>query len=110
MYYRLLAPHLLPCNIKRILYLDPDILVINPIRGLWGTDLQGNLFAAAAHTGKTELAHSVNRLRLGTKQDYYNSGVLLMDLDAGRREIDPEELFRYAELHREELLLPDQDI
>ena len=110
MYYRLLAPHLLPCNIKRILYLDPDILVINPIRGLWETDLQGNLFAAAAHTGKTELAHSVNRLRLGTKQDYYNSGVLLMDLDAGRQEIDPGELFRYAELHREELLLPDQDI
>ena len=110
MYYRLLAPHLLLCNIKRILYLDPDILVINPIRGLWETALQGNLFAAAAHTGKTELAHSVNRLRLGTKQDYYNSGVLLMDLDAGRQEIDPGELFRYAELHREELLLPDQDI
>ena len=33
-----------------------------------------------------------------------------MDLDAGRREIDPGELFQYAESHREELLLPDQDI
>lgn len=110
MYYRLLAPHLLPASVKRILYLDPDTLVINPIRPLWETDLQGNLFAAAAHTGKTELANSVNQLRLGTDRDYYNSGVLLMDVEAGRREIDPQKLFRYVEQHRIELILPDQDI
>lgn len=110
MYYRLLAPHLLPGDVKRILYLDPDILVINPLRPLWETDLRGNLFAAAAHTGKTELANNVNKLRLGTGQDYYNSGVLLMDLGLGRREIRPAELFDYVAQHRKELLLPDQDV
>lgn len=110
MYYRLLAPRLLPETEKRALYLDPDILVLNPVRPLWETDLQGNLFAAAAHTGKTELANSVNQLRLGTEHDYYNSGVLLMDLEAGKREIDPQELFGYVERHRRELLLPDQDL
>ena len=110
MYYRLLASHLLPKLLKRVLYLDPDILVINPLRPLWETDLQGKLFAAAAHTGKTELANSVNQLRLGTEQDYYNSGVLLMDLEAGRREIVPQEIFQYVEQHRKELILPDQDI
>ena len=62
MYYRLLAPQLLPRQVERVLYLDPDILIINPIRPLWETDLQGNLFGAAAHTGKTELANSVNQL------------------------------------------------
>ena len=110
MYYRLLAPHLLPRSFHRVLYLDPDILVINPIRPLWETDLRGNLFAAAAHTGKTELANTVNQLRLGTGQAYYNSGVLLMDLEAGRREIRPEDIFQYVEEHRKELVLPDQDI
>ena len=110
MYYRLLAPHLLPGRVKRVLYLDPDTLVINPLRPLWETDLKGNLFAAAAHTGKTELASGVNKLRLGTKQDYYNSGVLLMDLEAGRKEIKPQALFDYVEQHRKELLLPDQDV
>ena len=110
MYYRLLAPHLLPEQVKRILYLDPDTLIINPIRPLWETDLQGNLFAAAAHTGKTELANNVNQLRLGTAHDYYNSGVLLMDLEQGRKEIIPEQIFRYVEQHSKELILPDQDI
>jgi len=110
MYYRLLAPQLLPGHVRRVLYLDPDILVINPLRPLWDIDLQGRLFAAAAHTGKTELANSVNRIRLKTDHNYYNSGVLLMDLAAGRTEIVPEELFRYISEHESELLLPDQDI
>ena len=110
MYFRLLAPHLLPENLHRIVYLDPDILVINPLRPLWETDLKGNLFAAAAHTGMTDIAHSVNRLRLKTDSDYYNSGVLLMDLDAGRKEIVPQEIFDFAAEHKATLLLPDQDI
>ena len=110
MYYRLLAPHLLPRDIRRVLYLDPDTLVINPVRPLWETELEGNLFAAAAHTGKTELMNGVNQLRLGTEGDYYNSGVLLMDLEAGRREILPQALFDYVAKHGRELILPDQDV
>ena len=110
MYYRLLAPFFLPEHLHRILYLDPDILVINPLRPLWETDLRGNLFAAAAHTGKTELANNINQLRLGTDHAYFNSGVLLMDLGRGRDEISPEDIFTYTRDHAKELLLPDQDI
>ena len=110
MYYRLLASHLLPESVQRVLYLDPDTLVINPLRPLWETDLAGNLFAAAAHTGKAALVSGVNQLRLGTERDYYNSGVLLMDLNAGRRAIEPQAVFRYVALHRKELVLPDQDV
>lgn len=110
MYYRLLAYRLLPPSVRRILYLDPDILAINSLRPLWEMELGGCLFAAAAHTGKTELANSVNRLRLGTDHDYYNSGVLLMDLEACRKEMDPETLFAFVREHEHELLLPDQDV
>ena len=110
MYYRLLASRLLPDTLDRVLYLDPDILVLNPLRPLWETDLAGNLFAAAAHTGKTELANSVNRMRLNSGSDYYNSGVLLMDLTAMRREVRPGDIFDYAREHADILLLPDQDV
>jgi lipopolysaccharide biosynthesis glycosyltransferase len=110
MYYRLLAGHLLPQHLHRVLYLDPDILVINPLRPLWETDLRRHLFAAAAHTEKTDLINSVNRVRLNTDHDYYNSGVLLINLDAARAEIIPEELFAYVTAHSKELLLPDQDV
>ena len=109
MYYRLLAAQLLPEDMDRVLYLDPDILVINPLTPLWRLDMGGKLFAAA-HTGMTELANNVNRLRLGTERDYFNSGVLLIDLARCRAEVNPEEIFSYVSEHAEELLLPDQDI
>lgn len=110
MYYRLLAPCFLPQKLHRILYLDPDILVINSLRPLWETDMKGRLFAAAAHTGKTNLANNINQVRMGTTNKYFNSGVLLINLDQGRKEILPEEIFQYAGEHAKELLLPDQDI
>lgn len=110
MYYRLLAAQLLPEDMDRIIYLDPDILVINPLTPLWRLDMGSKLFAAAAHTGMTELANNVNRLRLGTERDYFNSGVLLIDLARCRAEVNPEEIFSYVSEHAEELLLPDQDI
>lgn len=110
MYYRLLAGQLLPEELERVLYLDPDTLVINPLRPLWELDLGDKLFAAAAHTGKTEIANDVNRLRLGTEHKYYNSGVLLIQLPLCRQEICPQEVFRYAQEHGKELLLPDQDL
>ena len=110
MYYRLLAGELLPGNVERVLYLDPDILVINSLAPLWELDLGEKLFAAAAHTGKTELANSINRLRLGVDHDYYNSGVLLMDLKQIRKSIHPDQIFEYVMEHDRELILPDQDI
>lgn len=110
MYYRLLAPYYLPQHLHKVLYLDPDILVINSLRPLWELELKDALFAAAAHTGKTELSNNVNRIRLKTDHDYYNSGVLLINLDKGRSEIDKNEVFQYVEKHKNELLLPDQDV
>lgn len=109
MYYRLLAGQFFP-KYKRMLYMDPDILIINPLRPLWEKELSDNLFAAAAHTGKTELANNLNRLRLGTDQDYFNSGVLLINLEQCRKKIDPQILFQYTATHSRELVLPDQDL
>lgn len=110
MYYRLLAPHILPTSVRRGIYLDPDILVINPLRALWEIDLHSCLFAAASHTGIAEIANGVNRIRLVTDHDYYNSGVLLIDIENGRKEIMPDDIFRYVRRHQNSLILPDQDV
>ena len=110
MYFRLLAGKLLPENLSKILYIDPDILVINPLTNLWNIDISDYLFAAASHTGKTDMANNVNKIRLGTDTDYYNSGLLLINLDKARKEIVAEEIFSYADENYKNLLLPDQDI
>lgn len=110
MYYRLLASRYLPKEAERALYLDPDMLVINSVRPLWEMDMQGNLFAAAAHNGSIGITKPFNKLRLGMKHSYFNSGVLLIDLCQAREEIFPQHISSYIEENRNTLLLPDQDV
>lgn len=110
MYYRLIAHTLLPKDCRRVLYLDPDMLVINPIRPLWDVDLGRNLFAAAAHSWMTELPHSANKMRLDTEHHYFNTGMLLIDVDAARGQIYPRDVMAYVREHQGSLVLPDQDV
>lgn len=110
MYYRLFAPQFLPKELKKVLYLDPDILIINPIRELWEIDLKENAFAAANHSGLTDIMNTVNRIRLNTDHDYFNTGVMLMDLDKARDIIDPKDIFKIVNESKLELFLPDQDV
>ena len=70
-----------------------------------------DLFAAANHVSLGSFAtNEVNKIRLGTDTDYFNSGVLLIDLARCRQEVDPKQVFAYVEKHQAELFLPDQDV
>lgn len=110
MYYRLLSPLILPKELDRILYLDPDILIINPLRPLWESNLDGKVFAAASHTGLTDIANDINQVRLDTEHEYFNSGVMLIDLNAARKLVASEDVFDCVRKHEKELILPDQDV
>ena len=95
-----------------MLYLDPDILVIRPVRPLYETQLGDSLLAAASHSGLTGMSDYVNKIRLSNyeAESYYNSGVLLMNLPQMREEMRPADIFAYAREYEERLILPDQDI
>jgi len=110
MYYRLLAFRFLPQSLDRILYLDPDILVINPIRELYDTPLDDFLFAAAYHD--VIPVRGINKIRLNPYdiEAYYNSGVLLMNLKFQRMVINEKDIFDFVEKNRNKLIMPDQDI
>lgn len=110
MYYRLLAPHVLDDVQGRVLYLDPDVLVINPLRPLLELDLEGKAFAAASHLDAAHPVTGINRIRLDTEGAYFNTGVILMDMPAARRAIDPTSMMAYARDHEMEMLFPDQDL
>lgn len=110
MYYRLLAFKLLPDDIDRILYLDPDILVINSITNLYNNNLEGYLYAAAFHD--IIAFKEINKIRFYPYEisNYYNSGVLLMNLELQRKRIDEDSIFKFVELNHVHLTLPDQDV
>ena len=109
-YYRLAAPLLLPHDLDRVLYLDADTLVLNPLRSLYDMDFEGNLFIACTHT--REFLTKLNRIRLKSEKAvcYINSGVLLMNLPVLRLVLDLDQMSRYVRERKLHLLLPDQDI
>ena len=109
-YYRLAAPHLLPDDLSRILYLDVDTVVLNSLQGLYETDFEGNYYVGCTHT--RDFLTQVNRIRLKSNSDavYINTGVLLMNLPALRENLSMEDICNYVQKHAHALLLPDQDI
>lgn len=112
MYYRLLAAELLPDDMERALYLDPDILVINSIRPLYDLDLGDRLFAAAVHNSLINISKHANMMRLSsyTAKGCFNSGVLLMNLPHMRSRVCVDDIVRYAKAYQDFLILPDRDI
>ena len=112
MYYRLLAAKMLPEDMDRILYLDPDMLVLDSVRALYDTDMGDHLYAACIHKGLVDLSGPVNRIRLSNydAEGYFNSGMLLMNLPAIRRDVRPQDIFDYVKKYRQLLVLPDQDV
>lgn len=112
MYFRLLAFRALPDNIDKILYLDPDILVINPVRPLYDLDVSDYLYAGAMHSAYGNITKYLNQIRLGNTEleAYFNSGVLLMNLSGQRKEVSERDIFKYVNENKDLLILPDQDV
>lgn len=75
-YYRIVSPYLL-CDVNRAIYLDVDIVGLTDIADLQEFDLQGNPLAAVENPG-FDRHHA---LSMEPDSRYFNSGVLLMDLD-----------------------------
>ena len=109
-YYRLLAAQFLPDALDRVLYLDPDLVVINPIASFYSMDLTGKYFAAASHQFNLMQWMNRVRLRMPAGSQYINAGVMLMNLELLRAEQDVSAMYEYIRENRRRLPLKDQDI
>lgn len=77
---RLFMPIILP-DVSKIIYLDCDILVRKPLDQIWNWPLDGHSCAAVSEP--ISPGHKKN-VKLDKKDTYYNSGVMLIDLDKWR--------------------------
>lgn len=109
-FYRLMAFHYLPAELDRCLYIDPDTIIRQSLTELYDSDLDGCYIAAATHT--PGYINKLNAIRLNTQANkvYYNSGVLLMNIQAIRRDFTLEKVLKALEDNIQLLLLGDQDL
>jgi lipopolysaccharide biosynthesis glycosyltransferase len=110
MYYRLFAPFFLPKEMDRILYLDPDLVIIKPFTDLYNQDFQNNCLIASTHVFKWGQKFNAWRLKMNQGAYYVNSGIFLMNLEKIREIYTPQSIYSCLQIHRYHLILPDQDI
>lgn len=111
MYLRIFACRYLSPELDRVLYLDPDLVVLNSLRELYSIDFGDNLFAAASHVESQSFA-AFNRYRLHLPENarYINSGVMMMNLSRLRTCQKEQDVFDFINSHKNTLFLPDQDV
>lgn len=100
-YFRLMAGEILPQDVKKILYLDPDIIVNKSLNDFYNMDLENHVMAVCEDFGfiiRKDLRKKVYRnLNLNNSYKYFNTGVILFDLDRLRKTCSGEIIFRFLE-------------
>lgn len=105
-YYRLLIAELLPKEVKKIIYLDCDIIVPANIREFWDYDIEK--YSAGAIEDITGIKEAK---KLGfIKNKYFNAGVLLLNVEKLRNQNFFKTCMNYFCENQKIITLQDQDI
>jgi lipopolysaccharide biosynthesis glycosyltransferase len=107
--FRLGLEKLAPADCRRVIYLDADLIVLGDLRDLWRIDLRGAPIGAVADAYLDPRAFAQ---RWGLAQEgpgYFNSGVLLIDLEQVRAQQSFKAAIDFVEQHANELKFADQD-
>ena len=113
-YYRLLIPQIVPKQFKKAIYLDSDLIVNRDLEQLWKLEIGENYLLAAQDTGAPYVSSSKglrNYRELGIPPDfkYFNSGVLVINLEKWRTDSITLKVIEYLEQNKEQVRWWDQD-
>lgn len=111
-YYRMFIPSMFP-ELERAVYLDSDIVLLDDVARLYFTDIGKSLVGAVTDesvVGVPVFCDYVKRqIGIGSAEEYFNSGVLLMNLSE-MREAAVEKTFLYLlRTYNFNTVAPDQD-
>lgn len=112
-YYRLLIPALLP-DVDKAIYLDCDLIVQEDLTGLWEQEVGDHYFLAVQDEGYPfidEVPHLTSCADVVIEEgaEYFNAGVLVMNLAQWRKESFPDDVIRFIEKWGDRMLCADQD-
>lgn len=104
-YYRLFFPLLVSADVERLLYLDTDTLVINDLGELFNSDL-GDYPVGAVYDNWVKTSP---QLEIFVEGDYFNSGVLLIDVPKWNLQRISEKTIEFLNNFPEKIKFVDQD-
>jgi len=108
-YYRLMLAEILPDTVQKVLYLDGDLIVRKSLAPLWNLDLTEYAIAAVPDPSSGIIEY-YNRLKYPAERGYFNSGVLLINLDYWRQHAALRAFNDYIEKRADDIIFHDQDV
>lgn len=108
--FRCMLAELLP-NLSKIIYLDADLFVNRDIKELWDVDIREYCLAGVVDEGviNFSIPDILNEYPNIYRNQYFNSGVLFMNLDKIREKGHLKELVVDFLVNNREATYPDQD-
>lgn len=110
-FYRLFIPSLFP-DLNKAIYIDCDTVLNTDIAELYLTELGENIIGAVSDESIPAVPEFCVYVKnyLGIEvDDYINSGVLVMNLDAFRKEKIEQKFLKILESKNPDTVAPDQD-
>ncbi|MBQ8464804.1 MAG: glycosyltransferase family 8 protein [Alphaproteobacteria bacterium] len=110
-YARLLIPELKP-NLKKVIYLDSDIIALDDIDLLWQQNLENYTYAAVPDLGYDDyfFKHCKNDLGVADEHIYPNAGVLLLDTEQCRKMNFTEQVLKLAKQKKRSIIVIIEDL
>ena len=107
-YFRLRIEQLLPAKVKRVLYLDSDIIIRGDISELLDIDLLGFPFGAVPDVLQDKDKRIRAKIGLNPTARYFNAGVLVIDLPRWRADRIGGRAIEYCRTSRDSITWWDQ--
>ena len=108
-YIRLFLTEILPKTLKKVLYLDGDIIVRHSLETLWKTDMEDCAIAAVPDCMEANVEF-YNRLRFSPCLGYFNAGVMLVNLAYWRIHQVLNDFMNFLTEREEDIKWNDQDV
>lgn len=108
-FLRCMLASILPESISKVLFLDCDLLVLVPLNELWETDLVDTPLAAIPDNMVINNKHC-ERLDYDNSYNYFNGGVLLLNLDYWRKNKIEKLCIEYYKKNPSKIIYNDQDL
>ena len=119
-YYRLLLPQILPDDVKKVIYLDIDVIVLHDLGELWDVDLGNYPFLAVQEPDGPYVIECFKRFnphlkhldfdKFGVTREhkYFNSGVMVINLERWRQDGVMEKALNFLDSYSPRFA--DQDV
>lgn len=105
-YNRILLPYILPPKVKKVLWLDADLVVNGDICDFYNTDIK-DYFLLAIEEPRPD---RIRELGLPLEQKHFNAGVMVLNIEKICSEISKETMIEYIRVNGSKLKFMDQDV